>query len=288
MGQFHLRSRFLGQFRAARGRVHVTNRYVHASEESRFMGQFRRRARVRAAAVTSPQGACAGETPPRNWWPAFPTFAPSRQMRSFPTPALGGLCRLKPAQLPRWGFQAGGAIAAVGVPTKVHFRGDRVGRTPSGRTQPRRFAPTGLSRNRFWWAGSIVMTDISVVWGYPDSHIGHFRFVMPALPPVHSRLAREALDLLGKRIRLARKERRMSEKDLAARVGIARSTLQRIERGDPAVAIGRVFEAAVITGVDLFVPEATSLLPEIRRTEERLALMPAAVRASRRVVDDDF
>ncbi len=111
---------------------------------------------------------------------------------------------------------------------------------------------------------------------------------MPNPPPSHSRLSREALSLLGKRIQLARKERRMSETDLAARVGIARSTLQRIESGDPMVAIGRVFEAAVITGVDLFVPEATSLEAEIRRTADRLALMPAAVRGNRRAVRDDF
>ena len=110
-----------------------------------------------------------------------------------------------------------------------------------------------------------------------------------SIPPrINSRLSRQALELLGKRIQLARKERRMSEKDLAARIGIARSTLQRIERGDPAVAIGRVFEAAVITGVDLFVPEATSLAPEIRQTEERLALMPGSVRRTRREMDDDF
>ena len=107
-------------------------------------------------------------------------------------------------------------------------------------------------------------------------------------PPIQSRLSREALGLLGKRIHLARKERRMSEKDLAARVGVARSTLQRIERGDPMVAIGRVFEAAVITGLDLFVPEATSLAAEIRKVDERLALMPASIRASRRAVRDDF
>lgn len=104
----------------------------------------------------------------------------------------------------------------------------------------------------------------------------------------HSRLAGESLVLLAKRIQLARKRRRMSESDLAARIGIARSTLQRIERGDPAVAIGRVFEAAVITGVDLFVPEATSLAPEIRRTSEQLALMPGSIRGARREMDDDF
>lgn len=107
-------------------------------------------------------------------------------------------------------------------------------------------------------------------------------------PHTHSRLAGEALVLLGKRIQLARKRRRMSETDLAVRIGVARSTLQRIERGDPSVAIGSVFEASVIAGVDLFVPEVTSLDPQIRRTDEQLALMPGAIRARKRQVSDDF
>ena len=93
---------------------------------------------------------------------------------------------------------------------------------------------------------------------------------------------------MGKQVRLARKGRRMSEHDLAARIGVARSTLQRIEKGDPAVEIGLVLEAATITGVDLFTPEATTLAPQIGRIDDRLALMPASIRKARRVVDDDF
>ena len=107
-------------------------------------------------------------------------------------------------------------------------------------------------------------------------------------PRAHSRLTREALVLLGKQIRLARKGRRMSETDLAARVGIARSTLQRIEKGDPAVEIGLALEAATLTGVDLFVPEATTLAPQIDRIRDKLALMPGSIRKSRRELDDDF
>ena len=80
----------------------------------------------------------------------------------------------------------------------------------------------------------------------------------------------------------------MSEHDLASRVGIARSTLQRIEKGDPAVEIGLVFEAAVLTGVDLFAPEATTLVPQIGRIDDRLALMPGSIRRPRREIDDDF
>ena len=80
----------------------------------------------------------------------------------------------------------------------------------------------------------------------------------------------------------------MSEHDLAARVGIARSTLQRIEKGDPTVEIGLVLEAATLTGVDLFVPEAATLAPQIDRVDDKLALMPDSIRKPPREVDDDF
>ena len=80
----------------------------------------------------------------------------------------------------------------------------------------------------------------------------------------------------------------MSEHDLAARIGIARSTLQRMEKGDPSVEIGLVLEAATLTGVDLFAPDATTLAPLIDRIDDKLALMPGSIRKTRREVDDDF
>ena len=83
---------------------------------------------------------------------------------------------------------------------------------------------------------------------------------MPSTPHTYSRLTEEALLLLGKTIRLARKRRRMSERDLAAGIGVAWRTLQLIKKGNPSVAIGLVLEAATLTGGDLFVPEATTSL----------------------------
>ena len=124
---------------------------------------------------------------------------------------------------------------------------------------------------------SILMTVLSVILN-----------LMPSKPRTYSRLSEEALALLGKQIRLARKVRRMSEKDLSDRVGVARSTLQRIEKGDPVVEIGLVFEAAVLTGVDLFVPAATTLAPQLNRLDDKLALMPGSIRKATRAVDDDF
>ncbi len=112
--------------------------------------------------------------------------------------------------------------------------------------------------------------------------------LMANTPRTYSRLTVEALVLLGRQIRLARKRRRMPEHELASRVGIARSTLQLIERGNPSVAIGLVLEAATIAGVDLFVPEATTLAPRIERVDDKLALLPGSIRGGRDEVDDDF
>lgn len=104
----------------------------------------------------------------------------------------------------------------------------------------------------------------------------------------YSRITREALTMMGGLIRLARKQRKMSEADLSARVGIARSTLQLIEKGHPKVEIGLVFEAATLVGLPLFVDEPSRLAPEISRVNDKLALLPRSVRAPRKTVKDDF
>lgn len=114
--------------------------------------------------------------------------------------------------------------------------------------------------------------------------------------PVMSRTSRafamqtvEALRLFGALVRLARRERRMTESELAERAGIARSTLQKIERGDPGVNIGLAFEAASMAGVALFEADATDDLGERRaRVADRLALLPRTVRQHSRKFDDDF
>ena len=104
----------------------------------------------------------------------------------------------------------------------------------------------------------------------------------------YGRVTREALTMMGGLIRLGRKQRKMSEADLAARVGIARSTLQLIEKGHPKVEIGLVFEAAILVGVPLFVDEPSRLAPEISRIDDKLALLPRSVRRARSEVKDDF
>ena len=111
---------------------------------------------------------------------------------------------------------------------------------------------------------------------------------MSPRPRSYSRLTQEALRLLGGQVRLARKQRGMTESELAERVGVARSTLQLIEKGDPKVEIGLVFEAATLAGVGLFAPEASTLAPLIERVTDKIALLPHSIRRSTEAVKDDF
>jgi ribosome-binding protein aMBF1 (putative translation factor) len=98
----------------------------------------------------------------------------------------------------------------------------------------------------------------------------------------------EAVKLLGKQIQLGRKQRRWSEAELAERAKIARSTLQRIEKGDMACKVGLVFEVATIVGIKLFDADRESLKGRIHEVDERIALLPKHIHPNRKPVDDDF
>jgi transcriptional regulator with XRE-family HTH domain len=104
----------------------------------------------------------------------------------------------------------------------------------------------------------------------------------------YSRYTREAATLLAKQIQLGRKQRKWTEHDLADRAGISRATLQKIEKGDLSVALGLVLEVAALVGVSLFDEERGALASHIARTDDKLALLPSAVRKRRKPVDDEF
>jgi DNA-binding XRE family transcriptional regulator len=62
----------------------------------------------------------------------------------------------------------------------------------------------------------------------------------------------DALVLLGKQIKEARKARGWTMAMLASRLDIGLSTVSKIESGAPSISIGTVFNAAVVVGVKLF------------------------------------
>jgi len=104
----------------------------------------------------------------------------------------------------------------------------------------------------------------------------------------YSRYTREAAALLAKQIQVGRKQRKWTEHELAERAGISRATLQKIEKGDLSVALGLVFEVAVLVGISLFDEDRDALANHIARIDDKLALLPSAVRKQRKYVDDEF
>ena len=105
----------------------------------------------------------------------------------------------------------------------------------------------------------------------------------------HSRVTKLVAELLGKRIRAGRKERRMPERELAERVRISRSTLRKIKRGDLRVELGVVLEAALVVGVPLLgAPDVSMLRTERALLNDRLALLPQRARPKEPEVFDDF
>ncbi len=104
----------------------------------------------------------------------------------------------------------------------------------------------------------------------------------------YSRYSRDATALLGGLIRAARKERKLTEKEVAERAGISRGMLQRIEKGDLKCQIGAAFEVATIVGIKLFDADEAELSNNLSLTRDKLALLPKSVRKKSKVVRDDF
>lgn len=78
-------------------------------------------------------------------------------------------------------------------------------------------------------------------------------------------------------IRVARKERKLSVKDVADRVGVSRGLMQRIEKGDLKCEIGVAFEAASILGIKLFETQPETVSDHLRQMERVLTLLPNVV-----------
>ena len=62
--------------------------------------------------------------------------------------------------------------------------------------------------------------------------------------------ADKILKELGENIKLARKRRKLSEIQIAQRAGIARSTLQLIEKGEPGVAMSSYLQVLFVLGLE--------------------------------------
>lgn len=104
----------------------------------------------------------------------------------------------------------------------------------------------------------------------------------------YARYTIAAVELLGQLVQLERKARRMTAQNLSDRLGVDRSTLQRMEKGDPKVELGLAFEACAILGIPLFEEDARGLTARLDETGKRLALLPKYARPKQVSIDDDF
>ena len=104
----------------------------------------------------------------------------------------------------------------------------------------------------------------------------------------NSAYTQNALALFAATIRAERKALKMTIKELAERTGTSRDFIYRLEKGDSSCGIGAAFEAAYIVGIDLFDMGPSRLSSELKRTEERLTLLPKSIRKPKKVIDDDF
>lgn len=105
-------------------------------------------------------------------------------------------------------------------------------------------------------------------------------------PHVYSPYTADAARLLGAQIRLARRERRWSQDELAERAGITARTVYKIEHGDLSVRLGSAFELAALVGVPLFHAERGRLDADLDRVQARSALLPRPTRSTGEVHDD--
>ncbi len=97
-----------------------------------------------------------------------------------------------------------------------------------------------------------------------------------------------AVTTLGAMVAEGRRLRGWTAADLASRLGVSVPTLRRIETGEPSVAIGVFFEAAVLCGVDLFSAAPTELPRIAREAQLRTAVLPARIRTQAVEIDDNF
>ena len=73
---------------------------------------------------------------------------------------------------------------------------------------------------------------------------------MPSKPPVVFPQEQRLLSDLGERLRLARKRRKLSNAAVAQRAGISRTTLYKVEAGNPSATLGSYVRVLAALGLE--------------------------------------
>ena len=89
-------------------------------------------------------------------------------------------------------------------------------------------------------------------------------------------------------IRATRTKRGLSQTNLAQRLNVSRYSVMALEKGDPKVAIGAVFEAAVLLGIPLLADDLKNLEQLKYSITNFNAILPKRVRSKNEEIDDNF
>ena len=106
------------------------------------------------------------------------------------------------------------------------------------------------------------------------------------LPLSNSTLS--VLKTLGAMIKAARLERGMSQAELSERLGVSRYTVIALEKGEPKVGVGTVFEAATIVGIPLLASDQHELNKLATTVANLTSILPERGRRKKVALDDDF
>jgi transcriptional regulator with XRE-family HTH domain len=96
------------------------------------------------------------------------------------------------------------------------------------------------------------------------------------------------LKTLGAMIKAARLERGMSQAELSRRLGVSRYTVIALEKGDPKVGVGTVFEAATIAGIPLLADDQRALNELATTVANLTSILPERGRRKKVALHDDF
>ena len=93
---------------------------------------------------------------------------------------------------------------------------------------------------------------------------------------------------LGAMIRAGRLDRGMSQAELGQRLGVSRHTVIALEKGEPRVGVGTVFEAATIVGIPLLASNDRELDKLATTVANLTSILPERSRRKKVALDDDF
>ena len=105
-----------------------------------------------------------------------------------------------------------------------------------------------------------------------------------SLPTIAARVA----PALGNDIAVARKRRRLSQKLMAEKMMVNVETLRRLERGDPAIAIGIVAAALWTLGMSERLERLVAPETDLVGQNEEIRRLPKSVRSPESSSDLDF